>query len=189
MPNKFWKYDNNSRAVILRDSLDKKALQCDKSGAVKLLPIQPEQFDHLFFPEMVGENIIRLRSYHGGYLFYDINKKALSCDSRRHDFMTRWMVFLNRDPHTQCMFLMWNNTVLGYDKDKLLIEPFGKDLKKYCWIGDPKNIQSWRSANAYKSSFDPTVLTASMPPVNSAEPPERPATSSTPSNSTQPMSP
>ena len=175
IPPQFWVRKDSIFAIVLRKKDGKSALICKEDGSVSIAKYSEENKSQLFFPELVSENIVRLRSYHGGYLNFDTKKKSLSCDSRRKDFLSRFNVFLNRDPKTQCLFLAWHNFLLGYTEKDLLIETFKDSINKYCWIGDPKNLSAWRGANTYTYSFDPSTFSVTPSVRGEAPRPSRPS--------------
>jgi hypothetical protein len=175
IPPQFWVNRDSIFAIVLRKKDGKSALVCKEDGSVSIEKYSEENKSLLFFPELVSENIVRLRSYHGGYLNFDTKKKSLSCDSRRQDFLSRFTVFLNRDPKTQCLFVAWHNFLLGYTEKDLLIETFKDNINKYCWIGDPKNLSAWRGANTYTYSFEPSIFSVTPSVRGEAPRPSRPS--------------
>lgn len=159
IPPQFWLYSQNNPNAITLNSIDNiNALSCKLDGKVTLEPRSSNNSNSIWIPELIGENIVRFRSYHGGILHFNTITNEIACDSRRNDFLSQWAVFLNRDPRTQCMYLAWGNFLLGHQDLKATFENPSSDLSKFCWVGDPKNLAAWRSSNTYSFVYEPRTL-------------------------------
>jgi len=159
IPPQFWLYSqNNPNAITLNSNDNINALSCKLDGKVTLEPRSRNNSNLIWIPELIGENIVRFRSYNGGILHFNSITNEIACDSRRNDFLSQWAVFLNRDPRTQCMYLAWGNFLLGHQDLKATFENPSADLSKFCWVGDPKNLAAWRTSNTYSFVYEPSTL-------------------------------
>jgi hypothetical protein len=161
IPPQFW--DQNLTNAVIFVNNDGRALSCEKDGDLKLLKLNRESREnnnHLWFPEILSENIIRLRSYHGGYLSWDVNKHSLTCDSREKNFLTRWEVLLqiSESKRNQCLFLQHRGKFLGFHQKKLVWENWTGDHNKFCFFGMPTSLTNWHNKPRYIYSFDPSRI-------------------------------
>lgn len=158
IPPQFWDQNNTDAILLLNNNGE--AVSCDKDGDVKLIRVSKNKPIHLWFPEFLIENIVRLRSYFGGYLVWDSNKGAFSCDSRLKNSISRWEVFLQitESRRNQCLFLIHKNKLLGFHEKKLVLENWSGDSNRFCFYGMPSSLIRWSDRASYKYNFDPSRI-------------------------------
>jgi hypothetical protein len=166
IPPQFW--DQNLTDAVVFVNNDGRALSCEKDGDLKLTRVSRQNKDHLWFPEMLKENIIRLRSYYGGYLSWDVNRNSLTCHSRDRNFLSRWEVLLqiSDTKRNQCLFLLNRGKFLGFDQKKLVWENWTGDHNKFCFFGMPTSLTNWVNKPRYIYTFDPSKILGKREGVN-----------------------
>ncbi len=158
IPPQFW--DQKHLDAILLTNNDGMALSCSPEGTVQLTKVSRDNSNQLWYPKIINwENLVRLRSHYGGYLYYDWNTNSFSCNLRDKNFLSRWDVFwqISETKRNQCIFLMNNGKFLGFDQSNLILDNWTGDYNRYCFFGMPTSLTSWANNQQYKLTFDPMV--------------------------------
>ena len=160
IPPQYWVNYNNIIGVAFRSASNPKmAVSCNENGELSLLVTSLNEPGFVWFPEFVAENIVRLRSFYGGYLSFDANSNKLTCRARDKSFLTRWNVFINRDPKSQCLYLEAQLGAMGAStKDIQLLPVSSENANNICWVGDSTQMNNWREGNTYVYSFNSTLI-------------------------------
>ena len=179
IPPQFWINGENVRAAIFRTLADgNKTLLCSSNGTISIDRPQTGQYDYIWFPEFVAEDIIRLRSYYGGYLSLDPNTRSLRCRARDRSFLTRWEIFINRDANNQCLFFRGHNAIIAAEGSNAQLLPFDiNSPNKFCFIGDSTMLDQWKNGNTYFYNFNATTL---LPQIGLPSPLPTPTPTPTP---------
>ena len=141
IPSNFW--FNSTKPNITKDFVmlrtkDNMALSCLLSGLVYLSNFDETDSNEYWIPEIIGENVLRLRSFNGGYLEYDPSYKRFICSNNFRNFKNLLNVFLS-SRNGLCLLLKGPETrFISHSSEKLIYQNLTRTLDEFCFFGDEK---------------------------------------------------
>jgi hypothetical protein len=145
IPINFWQGLNRESRVknfVVLKTKDNQTLSCDNLGIVNFNQFNNtgNNFDHFWIPEEIGENMLRLRSYNGGYLEYDINSNMFICSNRIHNLGNTFHVYLTPiEKRRVCLLLKgYDLRFVSHMTNNLMLRNLTSNLDDFCFYGEEK---------------------------------------------------
>lgn len=166
IPPEFWfdRQGNFGRDFIILKNAENYTLLCDQDGEIDLHQTNNNTNPNTFWiPEFLEENILRLRSYNGGYLSYDLENNQFSCDTRTKNLFNRWNILLSNDKESRCLYLFYfDGKFIEFNNDNLSLDfwnPANRD--QFCFRGMRDFLSDFNDEELYFFSLNSRNLTAS----------------------------